>query len=1179
MKNKTVFQRMTGIALAAALIMGYGQPVTAAPEQESEFPAAFEHGESSYIVNGNFDGEDNFVTSGNTYDSWFTFNSQKDTSTYYSATASLKIAGSGTAVDQRVELKPDTAYELSAWINAEVGQGARLRAFLNGGADPEDKKLKDTDEKCYGTWYQYINEFTTDADTTFADIGVVRAHASLATDGAVWVDDITIREAGAPESAERTDAGTIRVKYPDDRTEAPAADDVTLLYGIGGQEPTTELECQMTWDEASHTATVTHANIAEGSSTEASFYLEIQGETFTQNVNLPANPDFVSPVLSEVKELTNGSAVLVLEKAASRELTQGEISIMYTDYDGQPATASVTGLEKKSDTEYAVEFGKIAPREEDKEYMLTFQIGESTATATMTVTTTKGKTFYLDATNGNDSNDGLTPETAWKTLDKANDTVFMPGSSLLLKAGETWTGTLAPQGSGEEGAPIVLSSYGEGDRPRILLDENAVYSETIMRVAAAKIRDVNETFRLHNQEWWEISNIEFHDAGYSVDHEANQFLNGGGLLERAMYITAEDVGQLDHIYIDNVYIHGFQTGDSGNTGKESGGIIFLISANIDDASKRKETWFNDISVTNCTIEDVGRSGFFLLSPWKTREMTEDGKWGGRWAMVNNAGEGSLGEFSPTTNVYFGKNIFRRIHGDGIILQCMDGAVAEYNLVDETCMGHWFAAGIFPYLVTDGTVQYNELCRTHRGNDAEGVEIDALNEDFAVVYNYSHENSGGFVQFCAYGNLPTYDSYYAYNISENDGSYGSSTNSVIMPLNATINCEVFNNTVCIDPDKAVENYGADRFFNINNSNNQSVAIYNNIFYRAGETYKFNANEVNYFNSMQALADDNSLNPGDLGRFANNLFYNFSTEGIDTESTFYQDNIWGEDPLLKAPGTMGDGDVDALVKEKNITKAWNLEAYMLSEGSPAIDAGRAISTEYSGLDDMLGNPVDSQNPDLGAIQYIEAVDKEELQFAYDLAVQMDLSIYTDDTKKAVEEAIAEAKAVLENENALQEEIDSALEKLNTAVDNLELIPVDKTKLEELIKDSESLDLSIYTEETANALTQSLQAAKAVLSDDNATEEDVAKAEAELKDALNALKEKDEQTDKKPGSDDKKPSDVNKDNNNKNNDNKNAGDDKIVETGDDTPIASTLLIIVLAGGVIAAVIAYRRGNRRTK
>ena len=203
------------------------------------------------------------------------------------------------------------------------------------------------------------------------------------------------------------------------------------------------------------------------------------------------------------------------------------------------------------------------------------------------------------------------------------------------------------------------------------MDDSAEYTETIIRVAAERTRQVNETFRLYNQSWWEISNIEFHNPSY----EENTPWDSNRAFERGMYIMAEDVGQIDHIYIDNVYIHGFQSPDSSNNGKESGGIIFMITPDKDTVN-RKETWFNDISVTNCTIEDVGRSGFFLLSPWKTREMTADGKWGGRWSMVNNAGEGSLGAFTPSTNIYIGKNIFRNISGDGIILQCMDGAVAE-----------------------------------------------------------------------------------------------------------------------------------------------------------------------------------------------------------------------------------------------------------------------------------------------------------------------------------------------------------------------------------------------------------------------------------------------------------------------------------------------------------------------
>lgn len=53
-------------------------------------------------------------------------------------------------------------------------------------------------------------------------------------------------------------------------------------------------------------------------------------------------------------------------------------------------------------------------------------------------------TYYLDSINGNDSNDGLSPESAWKTLEKANSVTFQPGTRLLLKAGSIFSGSLQP---------------------------------------------------------------------------------------------------------------------------------------------------------------------------------------------------------------------------------------------------------------------------------------------------------------------------------------------------------------------------------------------------------------------------------------------------------------------------------------------------------------------------------------------------------------------------------------------------------------------------------------------------------------------------------------------------------------------------------------------------------------
>jgi autotransporter-associated beta strand protein len=49
-------------------------------------------------------------------------------------------------------------------------------------------------------------------------------------------------------------------------------------------------------------------------------------------------------------------------------------------------------------------------------------------------------TYHLDSASGNDTADGLTPATAWRSLAKANSVVYQPGDSLLLKSGGgTWT--------------------------------------------------------------------------------------------------------------------------------------------------------------------------------------------------------------------------------------------------------------------------------------------------------------------------------------------------------------------------------------------------------------------------------------------------------------------------------------------------------------------------------------------------------------------------------------------------------------------------------------------------------------------------------------------------------------------------------------------------------------------
>lgn len=75
--------------------------------------------------------------------------------------------------------------------------------------------------------------------------------------------------------------------------------------------------------------------------------------------------------------------------------------------------------------------------------------------------------YYVSSRSGRDSNSGLSPRSAWRTLDRVNHAQLRPGDSVLLKRGETWRETLRPPSSGIEREVIQFSAFGLGSRPVI----------------------------------------------------------------------------------------------------------------------------------------------------------------------------------------------------------------------------------------------------------------------------------------------------------------------------------------------------------------------------------------------------------------------------------------------------------------------------------------------------------------------------------------------------------------------------------------------------------------------------------------------------------------------------------------------------------------------------------------
>jgi hypothetical protein len=71
--------------------------------------------------------------------------------------------------------------------------------------------------------------------------------------------------------------------------------------------------------------------------------------------------------------------------------------------------------------------------------------------------------YYVDSVHGSDTAGGLTPATAWKSLDRASRAVLIPGCRLVLASGSTFQGALriGAESKGTAEQPIVIESAGK----------------------------------------------------------------------------------------------------------------------------------------------------------------------------------------------------------------------------------------------------------------------------------------------------------------------------------------------------------------------------------------------------------------------------------------------------------------------------------------------------------------------------------------------------------------------------------------------------------------------------------------------------------------------------------------------------------------------------------------------
>ena len=144
-------------------------------------------------------------------------------------------------------------------------------------------------------------------------------------------------------------------------------------------------------------------------------------------------------------------------------------------------------------------------------------------------------------------------------------------------------------------------------------------------------------------------------------------------------------------------------------------------------------------------------------------------------------------------------------------------------------------------------------------------------------------------------------------------------------------------------------------------------------------------------------------------------------------------------------------------------------------------------------------------LYAMQFMEFKkgDKTDLEKVIALADEMNGNIddYLDAGKEAFTTALAEAKDVYNDGNAMQDEVNTAWMNLLEAMAKMMLKP-SKELLDDLIAQAESLNAADYEAESFSVLTAALASAKAVSADENATQDEIDASASDLQDAIAKL-----------------------------------------------------------------------------
>lgn len=422
-------------------------------------------------------------------------------------------------------------------------------------------------------------------------------------------------------------------------------------------------------------------------------------------------------------------------------------------------------------------------------------------------------------------------------------------------------------------------------------------------------------------------------------------------------ISMQDCSNItvDHISISANASGGLSDTEARNLGMRCG-IIFIAS---EGGRTYSGIAINDVKISNVFMEETG----YVRDPDDTETANGEGQYGfgihfqctNPSTAIDNVtvSDCEVSDVSHTgirftgrpqdwsiTNINVSECKVYRTGGPGIQMSGVRNVVVEHNTIDQSGYTgdtrNWKRGSGYWCFGSDKVLfQYNRMTNANGPADSAGAHIDYNNSNVIYQYNFSANNYGGFIEILG----DNYNCCYRYNVSVNDGQRPSTGHTMTVSgyngsdPSGPFHTYIYNNTIYVSSEcKSSISF---------TSTADGLLIANNIFCVEGTT--------EYGQTTGSTPPTNTLMENNLFLTANSWP---SASNVNDSAPLYGD------PLFANKGGL---DIEDYVpRAEDMVKDKGIEIPFIEGDDIGLWLGLPVAK------DILGNPVDSAKPDMGAIE---------------------------------------------------------------------------------------------------------------------------------------------------------------------------------------------------------------------